>query len=1254
MNWQRGKHIAKHSLKWLNWTVILPTLLLCLLLVVLLYTQAGLRVNLWLAESFVPELSVERSEGSLLGGNTLYNLRWQQGDNTLELQSLALDIDNRCLLKLSLCIDVLALHGLTLSLQSTESAQNVPSATVGAFWLPIPVKISRLTLNDGAVAINAHQLQWQGFSTAVEAWGNKIRLSQPLWRDVNLTLANTTETEATTIPFVYQPPELSDFTLPLKLYIDQFRLNDFSLTQQGNVYRLQQLLFELQWQDTQLNLTHLELTHPQGTLQGSVHIGTTALLPLTAEALVQLTEGELSGQQLSINSKGNLEALVIEASARGAIVADLALNINLLNPLLPHQLQLSSTALQWPVTPRYAAATADVLLTDSQLNLNGTIEQSEISASTVVRSRHVPDSAIDFNGKVSQQGLSLHQLLINTLGGQINSELSLNWQQGLKWHSEVRLSNIAPGLFWPDYPGVLNGQFSHNGELDGGKWQLALENLDISGRLRDYALQLSGSLNAADQSGDGDYQFSSTGLQLRHADNALKISGNLKDSWQLMLQLDVPELAQSVAQARGTLVGEFNISGERQKPEMRGSLTASRLRFQQLSLQQLTLNSSVWLDAAKNWHTELELEASGGKYQQQHLQHLRAQLRGSEQNHQLTLSLDAAEHQASFALQGSLKNTEWQAQLEQAVVNSPLGQWQLTETTALTYLTTSQRFTMAAHCWGQQSSNLCATVPLIASPAQISTELTLTQMPLSTLTALLPGNTMLSGAIDAYVSFSWLQGKAPLATLKLNSKAGALTQQLTTPLTLAWQSFELQSQLNADTVQNDLQFTFSEQSSLSANVSISALQSDDKQLAGEIILQQFVLDFLQPLLGEFSELSGIVSGDLRLAGTLQQPLLHGVAELQRSRIKGKLAPVDIDNADITLTFSGQNASLIGLVTTPKGEINLSGTADWQQLSDWKAELNIKGDELRLQIPQARLQIAPDLTLTATPQLTRISGTVQVPNADINIDNLPQNAVELSDDLVLLDEQLNRQPVEQTTMFVLQTDIKVQLGERVRLSAFGLKTRLKGNLRVRQQPQKPLRVNGDVNLIDGTFRAYGQDLLIRKGKMNFNGPADQPFLDIEAIRNPDNMEDAVIAGIRVNGPADNPSVEVFSEPAKAQANALAYLLMGRDLDSESGNAGNAVTTSLIGITLSSSSKVVGEIGEAFGLRDLTLDTAGAGDNSQVTVSGYLSRDLQLKYGYGIFNAVGEFTLRYRLMRQLYLEAISGLDNAVDLLYKFEFD
>lgn len=72
-----------------------------------------------------------------------------------------------------------------------------------------------------------------------------------------------------------------------------------------------------------------------------------------------------------------------------------------------------------------------------------------------------------------------------------------------------------------------------------------------------------------------------------------------------------------------------------------------------------------------------------------------------------------------------------------------------------------------------------------------------------------------------------------------------------------------------------------------------------------------------------------------------------------------------------------------------------------------------------------------------------------------------------------------------------------------------------------------------------------------------------------------------------------------------------------------------------------------------MKNLSLDTEGVGDSSAVVVSGYITPDLQVKYGVGIFDSLATLTLRYRLMPRLYLEAVSGLDQALDLLYQFEF-
>ncbi len=220
---------------------------------------------------------------------------------------------------------------------------------------------------------------------------------------------------------------------------------------------------------------------------------------------------------------------------------------------------------------------------------------------------------------------------------------------------------------------------------------------------------------------------------------------------------------------------------------------------------------------------------------------------------------------------------------------------------------------------------------------------------------------------------------------------------------------------------------------------------------------------------------------------------------------------------------------------------------------------------------------------------------------------------------------------------------------MRLSAYGLETGLAGNLEVRQEGG-PVQIFGDVNLEDGRFRAFAQDLIIREGILYFSGPPGEPLLDFEAIRNPDSTEDDVIAGIQVSGPASSPSLEIFSEPAMDESRALSYVLRGRAPDA-SGGADGALTSALIGLSLGQAGGTVGALGEAFGIQDLRLDSAGSGDDSQVVVTGNLTDRLSVGYGVGVFSPIAELTLRYKLWRNLYLEAVSGASQAVDLIYTF---
>ena len=147
-------------------------------------------------------------------------------------------------------------------------------------------------------------------------------------------------------------------------------------------------------------------------------------------------------------------------------------------------------------------------------------------------------------------------------------------------------------------------------------------------------------------------------------------------------------------------------------------------------------------------------------------------------------------------------------------------------------------------------------------------------------------------------------------------------------------------------------------------------------------------------------------------------------------------------------------------------------------------------------------------------MLKLDGTVNIPWARITVHEVPESAVSATSDEVMLDDNL--QPIrEKQTSIPILSNLRIHIGDDVLLDAFGLKAKLTGDLKVAQDKQG-LGLNGQVDIPRGRFHAYGQDLLVRKGQILFSGPADQPFLNLEAIRNPDNTANGVIAGVRVTG------------------------------------------------------------------------------------------------------------------------------------------
>uniref|UniRef100_UPI001E35B0A0 autotransporter assembly complex protein TamB n=1 Tax=Vibrio parahaemolyticus TaxID=670 RepID=UPI001E35B0A0 len=787
-----------------------------------------------------------------------------------------------------------------------------------------------------------------------------------------------------------------------------------------------------------------------------------------------------------------------------------------------------------------------------------------------------------------------------------------------------------------------------------GGWQVSLPKLDIDGILRGYPLNVEGQLEASDKNGKGeDIQLTTQGLALSHGPNQLSAKGKIDKQILMDVEVNFPDFAKSVPDLAGKMQGKVALRGSLKEPDINLDLALNQINWQQqVNVETITLKGDVTpLPAPK---ANLSLIANNITYDDIKVDSADLEVSGDEKLHQLTLDVVSDLVSTSLVIEGTFKQKPemiWDGALRRLTLSSQQGPWSLQKSTAVKVNIDKQIANVQAHCWLQAKSSVCLTEDISVGKTG-QAKLAINDFNFDQIKQFLPPETKLQGSVNAQAFAKWAPEKKPEVTLSVNMPKGQVEQALEQPIKVGWDSFSFKAALAKDKLDAEWLFDVKDNGDLSGKVSLLNVSSEKPTIDGKVALSTFHLDFLAPLIGEYSLFKANMNTDLALSGDVMHPKVNGQFLIDQMKLQGEVTPIDINSGQVVINFKGHQADLDAGIITPDGKLEITGDADWRDLQDWRTRARVFAKELKVDMPpMVKIKVEPDMTIDVTPQLAKVEGNINLPWGRIVIEELPPSAVGVSSDTVILNKDL--QPVDEVAAmpFNVETDINIKIGDDFQLAAFGLKGGLKGSLNVTQKDKGPFIV-GEVNIVDGSYRSFGQDLVIEEGKILMNGPADQPYVSIKAIRNPDNTQDDVIAGVRVTGPASDPSVEIFSEPAMPQANALSYLLRGQDIDGESG--GNAMTTTLIGLSLAKSGRVVGEIGEAFGVQDLQLDTAGSGDDSQVTVSGYILPGLQVKYGVGIFNSLGEFTVRYRLMQDLYLEAVSGVDSAVDLLYQFEFD
>ncbi|MDJ0776825.1 MAG: translocation/assembly module TamB domain-containing protein [Gammaproteobacteria bacterium] len=426
---------------------------------------------------------------------------------------------------------------------------------------------------------------------------------------------------------------------------------------------------------------------------------------------------------------------------------------------------------------------------------------------------------------------------------------------------------------------------------------------------------------------------------------------------------------------------------------------------------------------------------------------------------------------------------------------------------------------------------------------------------------------------------------------------------------------------------------------------ILVIEPARQALRGDVDFEFRDLSLLATLLPEMQQPRGTLDGGVDLGGTLAAPELSVDARLRDATLQAPRLGIEIvaleaearTDAPGQLQFSARGES-------GDGYLVIDGSSRLDAASGWPTELRIRGDNFTIaNIPEAAVSASPDLTVRIDDYNIDIRGEVLLPSARLQPRDL-SSARRVSADAVVIGGE---QP--QQRRWQINSSVRLVLGDRVSFYGYGFDGRIAGYLTIEERTGQPTSGRGVIDVVEGRYRAYGQQLDILDGRLLFaGGPLSNPGVDVRAVRDTGD----VIAGVSVSGLLRQPQVELFSDPAMGQTDTLSYLLTGGPLETATSEQGAMMANAAVALGLTGGDSMARSLAARFGFEDMRVESGSNGEQASLIMGRYLSSDLYVSYGIGLIESLNTLNLRYRLSRRWRIEAESGQEHGADLLYTIE--
>ena len=1246
--------VAAKPRRWWRWftgVVLALPLLLTALVLWLFLTASGRDVLLGQAQKLLPPdaLTWSAAEGHVSGGLVLHEVRYRADGVRVELERLELDLSATALLTGTVHVRALRLSDGRIDLPAAPPAPTgwpqrieLPASLPG-LALPVAIRIDvlelqRLHLTQGEESL----LVLHRLTTTAELAGGRLHLpALALDSDrVELALAariDTTRAWASQVKATARVPIENAQALPLELELTG-DLKDLRLVVRTDVGEPAELRMHARGGLPAPDWS-LEVDAPRIELERLGASGEPLLLTLRAEG--DLARAKLEGHF----RQGDLDAVILpsQLTYRDATLglAPLALESYGGEVELSGQVDGSgaepalSLDLIWRDLILPATDASNSVRTYGQAHLEGFLDDYALDLDGRF-ARAADEARLVLDGRGSRRDMNLQTLRVSLPSGSLQATGKLQWEPDIQFALDAHLDEFDPSYFAPDLPGAIAARIALQGGVIDGEPYGNLQLDGLSGQLRGRALSGSAQVSS-DRNGHGEGS-----LQLGLGASRLEAQGHWSEQLVIDARLDPVMLSDLSPQASGELRGLIEVRGTRKAPSLNAHLDGLDVSFEDQSVAHLSLRAA--LDGAQRGSFSLEgtTLVLGG----QTFETLSLSGEGTRAAHELSLALDGESGRFGLALSGGIdvKGRAWQGQLV-ALQLERTGHvvWTLREPAQLALDLETFALSLAHTCLDAAPAWGCVQVGRKGSGMDGSFELAGVNLALfdPLLTEAFSQPTSLSGELAASGQFERAAGGELRAQAQVTiPNLSLIPDPGISPDSFDLSNVQLSVTLDPDSARLDLSALTQGNGHLRARLTNAAPFTADGALDGEVDLLLSDLTVLGLFSDQVVSPSGRIEGRVVLSGTRAQPRLDGSVEM--TDFSAELPALGIAPSQghfVLRSADARTLALTGELRLGEGIAHFDGQFDPTPEGGRAGSLGITGENLTvIAIPEARVTASPDLRLEIGGEALKLRGSIVVPWARIDLERL-ENVVTPSADVVITDAE------EVRAKLAVDSDIQVLLGEDVRLTGFGLKGTLAGQLRVRDRPGRATTARGSID-VGGKYKAYGQDLLITRGHIAWAAtPLDTPTLDVRAER----KVDAITVGVQVRGLAAAPELSVWSKPVMEQAEQLSYLILGRPLRSASQAEGSQLSQAAMAM---GGNLLAKNLGARLGFDEMEVADNRALGGAALTVGTYLSPRLHVSYGIALFGNGQVITFKYLLNRLWNIQIDSGTEDRIKLNYRLE--